>query len=232
VRGYGRHEPACRRRHEPDMPIPIIDGDEGDAGGFLFRQGEGGKSDINLGHHSFVSNLRIADDSIETNEVVKDPSPVEDVQGSDNEPDGTGSDNGKCRLDTQFKRLAYLMDIIAPGSNAQTPQDGDIVIQYHPHSEKATRVISPEDFKESLNCHPDTTGTLDELWCPFSSREDFEFAEFVHDVKLSQKQIEALIKLIQRCQEGPTPFTMNTFSDIKQAMDDADKLLTNVIATT
>lgn len=70
-------------------------------------------------------------------------------------------------------------------ANTEDPRDGDIVVEYHPHSERATRVLSPEEFKEPFKCHPDPTGMLDELWLPFASRQDFEFAETVHEVKLN-----------------------------------------------
>jgi hypothetical protein len=109
------------------------------------------------------------------------------------------------------------------------PRDGDIVIEYHPHSRKGTCILSEKEFKESLNHHSDPTGPLDgEPWHPFSSREDFEFAELVHAAKLSQPLVEKMIGLIQRCQEAPGSFTINSFKDLKRVSERADKLLTEV----
>ena len=68
----------------------------------------------------------------------------------------------------------------------------------------------------------------DEPWRPFTSREDFDFAELAHDAKLSRPQIDQFIKLIQRCQEAPGPFTFSSFSDLKRVLDRASNLLTQV----
>jgi hypothetical protein len=68
----------------------------------------------------------------------------------------------------------------------------------------------------------------DEPWRPFSTREDFAFAELIHDAKLNRGQIEGFIKLIQRCQESPGLFTFNTYNDLKKTLDRAQKILTEV----
>ena len=65
----------------------------------------------------------------------------------------------------------------------QTPNPSDIIIEYHPYSKKEKHIISAEEFKVSLNSTPELTEAPDdELWHPFHSREDFEFAELIHDV--------------------------------------------------
>jgi hypothetical protein len=116
------------------------------------------------------------------------------------------------------------------GSDARTPKDGDIVIEYHPHSEQATRILGPEEFKEfSSRRSTNPLGPLDDQpWSPFSSREDFDFAAAVHDAKLNRNQIDKFIKLIQRCQEAPGSFTFNGYNDLKKTSDRASKLLTEV----
>lgn len=151
---------------------------------------------------------------------------TEGIPGPD-EPDGA-NESGKDLPEIQLLNYFTYLAGAAIGSDGQDPQDGDIVIEYHPHSGKARRILSPEEFKESLNRHPDPTGTHDEPWRPFSSREDFEFAEFAQDAKLNRKQIDSLIKLIRHCQEGQGPFTMTGYNDLKRALEDASKLLTNV----
>ena len=83
--------------------------------------------------------------------------------------------------------------------SAQTLNAGDIVIEYHPHSKRDTRILSPEEFKASLSDDLEPTKPPDdEPWRPFHSREDFEFAELVRDAALNQTQIDRLIKLVQR----------------------------------
>lgn len=110
-----------------------------------------------------------------------------------------------------------------------TPKDGEILIEYHPRSEKATRILSPDEFKKSSNYYPDPVGPLNgEPWLPYASREDFNFAELVHDAKLSRPQIEKFIKLIHSCQAAPGSFTLSGFGDLKRASERAKKLLTQV----
>jgi hypothetical protein len=138
--------------------------------------------------------------------------------------------SGKYGINDIINRSTYPVDILI-GPGMETPKNGDIVIEYHPQSKRGTRIFSPEEYKESLgNYHLNPTGPLDgEPWRPFSSREDFKFAEFVHDAKLNRKQIECLIELLQRCQEEPGSFTLKSYSDLKGASDRASKLLTPVL---
>ena len=117
------------------------------------------------------------------------------------------------------------------GSDAMTLKAGDIVIEYHPHSKRDTRVVSAEEFKRSLNntnSEP-TEPPDDEPWRPFRSREDFKFADFVHDASLNRPQIERLIKLIQHCQDAPGSLTFNKYNDLKESLENASKILTPVI---
>ena len=111
----------------------------------------------------------------------------------------------------------------------RTPSDGDILIEYHPHSKKEPCIISTQDYKATLNKQSKLTKPPDDKpWLPFSSREEFDFAELVHDAALNQKQIDTLIKLIGRCQEVPGAFTFRNYSDLKRSLDEASKLLTRV----
>ena len=113
----------------------------------------------------------------------------------------------------------------------QTLRDGDIVIKYHPHSERDVCTLSPKEFKEFLNHHPDPIVGLvdDQPWQPFSMREDFDFAELIHDAKINQPQIKQLIKLIQQCQDVPGSFTLHRYNDLKKVLDHSGNLLTKVI---
>jgi hypothetical protein len=111
------------------------------------------------------------------------------------------------------------------------PQDGDIVIEYHPHSGKDTRILDPEDFKWSIGGGSDPTEPIDdEPWLPFSSREDFTFAEGVIDAKLNKKQTKTFLDLINRCQTPPGLFTLRNYKDLKDTLDTAAELLTDVSA--
>jgi hypothetical protein len=110
-----------------------------------------------------------------------------------------------------------------------TPNIGDIKIEYHPKSGRDPRVFSSEEFKAHAKNSSEPTGPPEaEPWLPFQSREDFEFAEFVHDAALNRSQIEKLIKLIRRCQDAPGLFTLRNINDLKSSLERASELLTPV----
>lgn len=118
------------------------------------------------------------------------------------------------------------------GSGVQTPNVGDIVIEYHPHSGKERRFFGPEEYKASLRDDSGPTGPPDdEPWRPFRTRKDFEFAEQVNDAALNRPQTEKLIKFVRSCQgdDRTDLFTIRNYSDLKDSLENASKLLTPVI---
>ena len=139
----------------------------------------------------------------------------------------------KWTLAVSANRTINPMDLLTlwlvdPG--VQVPNAGDIVIEYHDHSERERCIISSEEFKRSLKDESELTETVDDKpWLPFRSREDFEFAELVNDAALNRPQIDKLIKLIQQCQKNPDSFTLRNHSDLKGSLESASKLLTPVI---
>lgn len=68
----------------------------------------------------------------------------------------------------------------------------------------------------------------EEPWLPFCSREDFEFAEIVHDAAMNRQQIDNLIKFVHRCQQDPGKFTLENFHDLKKSWENSSALLTDV----
>ena len=86
--------------------------------------------------------------------------------------------------------------LVDPGP--QVPNAGDIMIEYHNHSEREHCIISSEEFKRSLKDKLVLIEPVDdEPWHLFRSREDFEFVELINDAMLNWPQIDKLIKLIQ-----------------------------------
>ena len=115
-------------------------------------------------------------------------------------------------------------------SGTRVPQVGDVIIKYHPQSDRAPRVFSSEEYKASFVDDSDPTSPPDdEPWLLFDSREDFEFAEIVHDVALNRTQIERLLELFRRCQEAPGSLTFRKYDDLKEALENASEILTPVI---
>jgi len=88
--------------------------------------------------------------------------------------------------------------------------------------------MGPEEFKRGINDAASAELPDEEPWLPFRSREDFEFAEIVHDAAMNQSQIDNLIKFIHHCQENPGTFTLESCRDLKKSWEDASALLTNV----
>ena len=212
------HQKACK---EPDGPAPTID-----AGGIDPEPSEDGTSCTNLFCKLPYHDTPAAGDPIQTVEISGDPH-TEDDQGSGES--GEASSSGECGIDCAADQFAHLRDVPI-GSGARTLRDGDIVIEYHPHSEKGTRILGPQEFKDSLNHHSDpiVAPADDQPWQPFSTREDFDFAELIHDAKLNRKQTERLIKLIQRCQDAPGSFTLQKYNDLQKVLSRAANLLTQV----
>ena len=85
-----------------------------------------------------------------------------------------------------------------------------------------------EEFKKGMNEAEQLDPPDEEPWLPFRSREDFEFAEIVHDAAMNQPQIDTLIKFVHRCQEDPGKFTLRSSQDLRKSWEDASALLTGV----
>jgi len=134
--------------------------------------------------------------------------------------------SGECKSEAY---LIVSLTLGLVGSGTQALKAGDVVIEYHPHSKRGTRIVSMEEFKASFIDNSDPTSPPDdEPWRPFRSREDFEFAELVHDASLNRPQIEKFIKLIRRCQDAPGSLTFQKYSDLKDSLESASKILTPV----
>ena len=109
-------------------------------------------------------------------------------------------------------------------SNADLPP-GTVKIEYHPHSGKTPRILTPEEFKTFSTSDGDspTMPLNKEPWRPFRSREDFELAEIAHSA-----QLDTLVKLIKRCEKNPGALTFEGAQDVERSWEDASRLLTPV----
>ncbi|KAJ6480393.1 hypothetical protein C8R45DRAFT_1054375 [Mycena sanguinolenta] len=108
----------------------------------------------------------------------------------------------------------------------QRPRLNDIKRVFHPHSELAEVTLSFEDYRASQVPPRRRRPTDEEPWAPFSSRLDFEIAEFAQDAMLNKSQINTLISLIRRCSENPEGFTLYTESDLNKKWTSASKKCT------
>jgi hypothetical protein len=130
------------------------------------------------------------------------------------------------------RKLTYmLIDTDEPPK--ETYREGDIVIRHHPKSGKNELTLSPEQYKEfkyNRSKSVEEPPPDEDPWLPFGSREEFEFAELVHNAKLNKKQIKKLLNIIHRTKKNPDSFWMRSYQDLKNSLNDASKLLTTVIS--
>ena len=181
VRGYGMHQKACK---EPDGPIPIIDPEPGKDG-----------TSCKFKSQWPYLNTPATDDLIQVVGISDNPH-TEGVQESEESDEASGS--GKCGLNCAADWCAHPRDVLI-GSDTQTLRDGDIVIEYHPHSEKSTRILSPNEFKESLYHCPDPTV------CQECSKNSTLFAQFLL-TSLTYVLLSYFVRLPCANFHAPSPF--------------------------
>ncbi|KAI0699097.1 hypothetical protein BC835DRAFT_1461472 [Cytidiella melzeri] len=109
---------------------------------------------------------------------------------------------------------------ISPNDQPQHPSIDDIKVEYHAGAQRPTVVFAFEDFCEE-RLQPDPSVLNDKPWHPFNSREDFEFAELVHEARMSQDMINRLLKLMQKVNSGQSGLTFSTYADVRQAWEKA-----------
>ncbi|KAI0814934.1 hypothetical protein BC629DRAFT_1279974, partial [Irpex lacteus] len=98
----------------------------------------------------------------------------------------------------------------------------DIRVEYHPGAGmKPSTIVYPFDQYRQVRPEVDFASTLDEPWRPFQTRGDFEFAEIVHESRMSHAATERLLKLIRGVQTGEVELTFNSQSDVRRAWEKA-----------
>ncbi|KAK0436961.1 uncharacterized protein EV420DRAFT_1487347, partial [Desarmillaria tabescens] len=106
-------------------------------------------------------------------------------------------------------------------------QVDDIQMIFHPSSGKAT-IIDHFDQYQSQAADQHIDPPIDQCpWCPFSSRWDFNIAEFVLDAALSERQMDKFFKLLKSSaldEAHLTPSDIKTRKDVKTSWDQCSKL--------
>ena len=123
--------------------------------------------------------------------------------------------------DTQFHPPTAATDNSAP----EPLQPNDIKTEYHPCSGRKTTIEHFEDYGHK-NCAEIPPLYDKKPWKPFCTRGDFEFAEIALSAALNTGQTDSLIKLLHRCINGQTSFTLDSHSELCQMWDGAsDRLM-------
>ncbi len=95
---------------------------------------------------------------------------------------------------------------------------------------KPSTIVYPFDQYRQVRPEVDFASTLDEPWRPFQTRGDFEFAEIVHESRMSHAATERLLKLIRGVQTGEVELTFNSQSDVRRAWEKASDFYPMVCA--
>ena len=102
-----------------------------------------------------------------------------------------------------------------------------IRVEYHPRSRKPARVCPFEEYDSEFT-HRQRTVVTEPWWPHFNSREDFLFAELVHEARLSSELLDRLIKLVNRCIDEKGALTFKGPGDVEAAWKRASSTVTTV----
>ncbi|RDX45276.1 hypothetical protein OH76DRAFT_1444863 [Lentinus brumalis] len=97
--------------------------------------------------------------------------------------------------------------------------EDDFKVEFHPRANKAPEFARFEDFKSKQVEAP--VSVPKEPWIPFKSRLDFEFSEFCAEAGLNKRQIDSVLKLVQRAAADPTQLHIKTAAEMSAAWERA-----------
>ena len=117
-----------------------------------------------------------------------------------------------------------------PLSPPRNPQLDDVMIEYHPHSERATIVTPLHELKREGDAKPVKVPKEEEPWKKgFRTRIDFDVCTFALDARLNKKQTSSLLKLLKAVAENPKDLTVQTLKDVDTAWNRASSNVAKVI---
>ncbi|KAK0471799.1 hypothetical protein IW261DRAFT_1571685 [Armillaria novae-zelandiae] len=92
-------------------------------------------------------------------------------------------------------------------SSGSEPRVEYICTEYHPHSNRPPRLDKVEEFQPQTKPSA-TLSSDDKPWSPFSSRDDFELAEWILESGINQGDIDALLTMMTK-RGGQVPSFQN-----------------------
>lgn len=109
---------------------------------------------------------------------------------------------------------------------AKDPRKNDIRRDFHEKSGRPSEFSTFENHYHNHTRYPSdihnpTPETTDAPWKPFGSVSEFEFAEVALEAALNKKQIDKLLKIVQRCIKGEDGFDLKTHNDLTSIWKDA-----------
>ncbi|KAI0700634.1 hypothetical protein BC835DRAFT_1411979 [Cytidiella melzeri] len=181
---------------------------------------EAGESAAQLGHCDWPLNDPSQFPSSSVNGDVQSPSPNSQASAEVQVPLAETQHPLDSINTHRQPSIDMLPPPISPNDQPQHPSIDDIKVEYHAGAQRPTVVFAFEDFCEE-RLQPDPSVLNDKPWHPFNSREDFEFAELVHEARMSQDMINRLLKLMQKVNSGQSGLTFSTYADVRQAWEKA-----------
>lgn len=114
--------------------------------------------------------------------------------------------------------------------NSTAPLEKDsICIDFHPHSGKPTETYTFDEYSQTFDDDsPPPPIPEENVFRPFQSRGDFEFADLALDASLSNGQIDAFLKLIHDVASGVRNVTLKDHTDLSKTWELASHLKTHV----
>lgn len=98
-------------------------------------------------------------------------------------------------------------------TNPWLPKQDNIRTTYHPASERATLIESFEIYNHDKSATPPSPPTMP--WLPFNSESEFTFAEIVHESALSNKHVDALIRVVHKLLESKEAFRVQNHKELE-----------------
>jgi len=85
---------------------------------------------------------------------------------------------------------------------------------------------SVDDIKTQQKLKKPQSDDTRNLWRPFKTRSEFEFAEVAINASLTKKQVDALIQLMQRCIRGEDSFNIRDYDHLRKIWNSGADLYT------
>ncbi|GJF00633.1 hypothetical protein PsYK624_169270 [Phanerochaete sordida] len=100
----------------------------------------------------------------------------------------------------------------------QSPNINDVKVEYHPQSGRESCTYS---FYNYANDQQSVVLEEGDPWKPFSSRDDYEFANIVLQAGMKQEQVDCLFDIIRRKCKNESDLTFGSYKDVEAAWNQA-----------
>ncbi|KAK7682341.1 hypothetical protein QCA50_014546 [Cerrena zonata] len=136
-------------------------------------------------------------------------------------------DVGVEQEDTQIPTPSDPTDTQPTTSTKSNLEEDSIRIDFHPHSGKPTQIMTFEEYSQTFNNDSSPPIPEGNVFRPFCTRGDFEFADLALNASLSNDQIDAFLKLFHDVKSGLCDITFKDHVDLSKTWEHAANLKTH-----